>query len=72
MKRSRKKVVIWVILGLVAVFCIITAIRFNGEMKTAYKRLYAYDVRTIDTEFGAMSYVDEGTGEALFISHCTV
>ncbi|MCL2052478.1 MAG: alpha/beta hydrolase [Lachnospiraceae bacterium] len=68
-KRSRKKVVLWIILGVIAVFCIITAIQFNNEMKAAYKRLSAYDVRTIDTEFGTMSYVDEGNGEAILISH---
>jgi pimeloyl-ACP methyl ester carboxylesterase len=31
--------------------------------------LEAYNVKTFDTEYGIMSYVDEGFGEAIIISH---
>ena len=35
----------------------------------SYQRLEAYNVKTLDTEFGIMSYIDEGVGEAIIISH---
>lgn len=54
---------IFVVLG------VIIAIQFTIDNRTAYKRLNHYDVKTIDTEFGKMSYMDEGSGEAILISH---
>ncbi|WP_406243003.1 alpha/beta fold hydrolase [Tissierella carlieri] len=44
-------------------------IQYHSDIKTAYKRLEDYDIKTIETEFGMMTYVDEGTGEAVLISH---
>lgn len=35
----------------------------------AYKRLNKYDIKTTYSNFGKMSYVDEGTGETILISH---
>lgn len=60
---------IYILLTLIAAFCIVTAIQYLYEMKAAYERLNAYHVKTIESEFGTMSYVDEGTGEAILISH---
>ncbi len=44
-------------------------IQYRSDIKTAYKRLEDYNIKTIETEFGMMTYVDEGTGEAVLISH---
>lgn len=60
---------IYILLTLAAAFFIITAIQYHYDMKASYKRLNSYHVKTIETEFGTMSYVDEGTGEGILISH---
>jgi len=67
--RRRKKVWIYVLLAVITAFCIITAVQYNYDMKAAYRRLESYDVKTIETDFGTMSYVDEGAGEAILMSH---
>jgi len=41
----------------------------SNVIKESYKKLKAYNVKTFETEYGLMSYIDEGTGEAIFISH---
>lgn len=39
------------------------------DMRRAYQRLEEHDVKTLKSEFGNMSYIDEGEGEAILISH---
>ncbi len=58
-----------ILLAFLFLFCSVTAIQYHNDMKTAYRRLEAYTVKTMETGFGIMSYVDEGTGEAILISH---
>jgi pimeloyl-ACP methyl ester carboxylesterase len=58
---------ICIFLIIIMAFSII--IQYHSDIKTAYKRLEDYDIKTIETEFGMMTYVDEGTGEAVLISH---
>jgi len=41
----------------------------SNIIKESYKKLEAYNVKTFNTEYGLMSYIDEGTGEAILISH---
>lgn len=48
---------------------IILTIQFSIDNQKAYKRLAGYHVHIIKTEFGKMSYVDEGSGEPILISH---
>lgn len=60
---------IYFFLILIIAFSITTTIQYRSSMKTAYERLKTYDIKTIETEFGTMTYVDEGTGEAILISH---
>ncbi|MDF2921602.1 MAG: alpha/beta hydrolase [Paenibacillaceae bacterium] len=59
----------FILLAIVIAFGVMTAIQFQRDRKAAYKRLEAYPVRTVKTQFGTMSYVDEGSGEAILISH---
>jgi len=47
----------------------ITSIRYNSDIRQAYGRLNSYQINSINTEFGQMSYIDEGTGEDVLISH---
>lgn len=65
----RKKVWLYILFAVIMAFCVITAAQYHYDMKAAYGRLNSYDVKTIETEFGTMSYIDEGTGEAILISH---
>lgn len=57
------------VLVLVLVFCSITAVQYHNDMKAARGRLNAFPTKVVQTEFGAMSYVEEGAGEAILISH---
>lgn len=51
------------------VFTIVTVIQYRTDVKKSYDRLTAYNVGTVSTDWGTMSYVEEGTGEAILISH---
>lgn len=42
---------------------------YVADMSRAYKRLGEYTVKTLKSEFGKMSYIDEGQGEPVLISH---
>ena len=42
---------------------------YSRIINESYQRLEAYNTKTFDTEYGIMSYVDEGFGEAIIISH---
>lgn len=60
----------WVyILGILLVFAIIVAIQYRIDIGRAYKRLGNYDIKTIYCDYGKMSYIDEGIGEPILISH---
>lgn len=54
---------IFIVLG------IIIAIQYAIDIHAAYERLNHYAVKTINTEYGKLSYMDEGSGEAILISH---
>jgi len=54
---------------LIGVIFIMSCSSYSKIIKESYKRLEAYNVKTFNTEYGLMSYIDEGTGEAVFISH---
>jgi len=42
---------------------------YSKIINESYQKLETYDVKTTDTEYGIMSYVDEGSGEIIIISH---
>ncbi|KRM97097.1 hypothetical protein FC19_GL000205 [Liquorilactobacillus aquaticus DSM 21051] len=60
---------ICILVALIVVFCIIIVCQYHNDIKAAYKRLGSYNIKTIATKFGTMSYVDEGKGEVILISH---
>ena len=60
----------WVyILGILFVLSATVAIQYRIDINNAYKRLNNYDIKTTYSNFGKMSYMDEGTGETILISH---
>ena len=42
---------------------------YSRIINESYQRLETYNVKTLNSEYGMMSYVDEGSGEAILISH---
>jgi phage replication-related protein YjqB (UPF0714/DUF867 family) len=42
---------------------------YSKIIKESYQNLETYNVKTINTEYGIMSYIDEGSGETIIISH---
>lgn len=57
------------ILGIFFLLVLIIIIQYNKDIKNSYDRLNNYETDKINTEFGKMSYMDEGDGEAILISH---
>ena len=57
-------------LNYLIVFLIITSCSsYSRIISDSYQRLEAYNVKTFNTEYGTISYVDEGFGEVIIISH---
>lgn len=42
---------------------------FRRDITAAYVRLNRYEVKSLNTSFGKMNYLDEGSGEAIIIAH---
>jgi pimeloyl-ACP methyl ester carboxylesterase len=42
---------------------------YSKIINESYQKLETYNVKTFDTEYGKMSYVDEDFGEAIIVSH---
>ncbi len=57
------------ILGILFVFLIIIFIQYTIDIKNDYDRLNSYNIKTIKTDYGEMSYMDEGEGETILLSH---
>ena len=69
---TRKHIIRWIlgiVLAVIIAFGVVTAMQFRRDMQRAHERLGAYDLHTLDTEFGTMTYADEGSGETVLISH---
>ncbi|WP_251866465.1 alpha/beta fold hydrolase [Enterococcus malodoratus] len=43
--------------------------QFRRDITAAYVRLNRYEVKSLNTSFGKMNYLDEGSGEAVIIAH---
>ncbi len=48
---------------------VVIPLLYVNDMRRAYKRLEEFDVVSFQSQFGKMSYVDEGWGEVILISH---
>ncbi|WP_311406841.1 alpha/beta fold hydrolase, partial [Liquorilactobacillus uvarum] len=60
---------IYILIILLVILGFIIVHQYHKDIKTAYKRLESYNIKTMATKFGIMSYVDEGKGEVILISH---
>lgn len=58
-----------IIIIVVSVFSIITVIRYSLDIRKAYGRLSSYQIESISTIHGQLSYIVAGTGEPVLISH---
>jgi hypothetical protein len=67
MKNDHLKRIILYVLASTGMY--ISCASYSKTINESYQKLGAYNVKTFDTEFGIMSYVDEGSGEAVIISH---
>ena len=70
-KRGKKKMVILIILGILAVISMVTVIRFCGAEKKAQERFSSYEKKTeaVETSYGKITYIDEGKGEVILSCH---
>lgn len=67
--RRYLKIGIYTLIFVIAILSILIYISYRKDMNAAYKSLKSYDVKTFHTQYGEMSYVDNGIGEAILISH---
>jgi pimeloyl-ACP methyl ester carboxylesterase len=69
MKINRLYYIIGVLIIMGVIILHTSCTSYSKIINESYQRLEAYNVKTFDTEYGTMSYVDEGFGEAIIISH---
>ncbi len=70
MKSMKKRIMI--IVGMVLVIIVVSSIvRYNLYIRAAKEQLATYDpmVKSVKTSYGTMSFIDEGTGEAILVAH---
>jgi pimeloyl-ACP methyl ester carboxylesterase len=68
-KNNWLKYFIGVLIIMSGIILYIFCTTYSKIINESYQKLEAYNVKTFDTEYGTMSYVDEGFGEAIIISH---
>ena len=66
-----KKIKNILILGIIVigVLMVVNCVSYKNIINESYQRLENYNIKTINTEYGIMSFIDEGSGEAILISH---
>ena len=57
-----------IIIGLI-VCVFVSCVSYSKTIKESYLELEKYTIKRFETEYGMMSFVDEGNGEAIIISH---
>ncbi len=61
---------IWIIILVIAIgLTTIITIDYQQDIRQAYERLEKYQPDVIMTEYGEISYLDEGAGEVVLLSH---
>ena len=69
MANMKIKYIVAVLLMMSGLILYASCTSYSKIINGSYQRLEAYNVKTVDTEYGIMSYVDEGFGETVIISH---
>ncbi len=60
----------WIfLLILFAALAALLVLQYAADIRKAYERLDLYHAKVINTSFGKMSYLEEGSGEAVLLSH---
>jgi pimeloyl-ACP methyl ester carboxylesterase len=67
MKQIKNKLILGIVL--IGVLMVINCVSYKNIINESYQRLENYNIKTINTEYGIMSFVDEGSGEVIVISH---
>jgi pimeloyl-ACP methyl ester carboxylesterase len=69
MEVEHLKCIFLLIITVTGVILSMACVSYSKTINESYQRLENYNVKTFDTEYGLMSYVDEGNGEVIFVSH---
>jgi pimeloyl-ACP methyl ester carboxylesterase len=69
MNISKLKYIIGVLIIMGGLALYFSCASYSKIINESYQKLETYNVKKFDTEYGIMSYVDEGFGEAIIISH---
>jgi pimeloyl-ACP methyl ester carboxylesterase len=60
----------WILVPvLLAALALLLAMQYAADIRKAYDRLDRFHAKTVETSFGQMSYLEEGSGEAVLLSH---
>lgn len=67
-KKGQRKMLI---LAILAVLIIVTGIKFSMDSQAAQRRFASYEAKAekIETSYGKLSFIDEGSGEAIISCH---
>ncbi len=60
---------VYIFITIIIIVFVGILISFNRDINKFRQKLKSYDIKKLDTVFGKMSYVEEGTGEAILLSH---
>lgn len=66
---NRFQVVGIIIVIIVIILSAIITVNYQQNIRRANKRLESFQAKTVETEFGKISFLDQGTGQVVLISH---
>ena len=69
MKIKYFKCLLFSAIFIIGVIMIKSCVTYSKIINESYQKLENYNIKTFDTEYGLMSFIDEGYGEAVIISH---
>jgi pimeloyl-ACP methyl ester carboxylesterase len=69
MKTGYLKYILILVIIVIGAIMIKSCVSYSKKINESYQKLESYNVKTFDTEYGLMSFIDEGYGETVIISH---
>jgi pimeloyl-ACP methyl ester carboxylesterase len=69
MKRKYLKYILFFAIIIIGAIIIQSCVSYSKTINDSYQKLENYNIKTFATEYGLMSFIDEGHGEAIIISH---
>jgi len=67
-KGRYKRMGIYVLL-LLFILCVVVFVQYRLDMKKAFVRVEQYNMKSVETDYGVISYATEGSGDAILLSH---